>query len=123
MTDVRTIEHPPAPKTVISVKPSIQERLVDQVIIQSSGIGLGLILSLFGLYFVANWLGLHQLTAKFMSKLDSDSESLRTLANAVSNMSSDSKDNHRTYVAEHDRILNEVGEVKDLVKEINHKLK
>ena len=59
---------------------------------------------------------------RWMDKLDSETESLRSLANAVNSLAEDSKDNHNKYVTDHQHILNAVSEVKEEVRDIKRKL-
>jgi hypothetical protein len=57
-----------------------------------------------------------------MDKLDSETESLRCLANAVTSLAKDSTNNHNKYVTDHEHILNAVLEVKEEVRDIKRKL-
>jgi hypothetical protein len=102
----------------INLNPDTQSKIVDQVIAQSTGVGLGMILTILGLLLLAKWMGVNNLIAKWVEKLESDSESFRTLANSVQNMSGDTKVNHSTYVADHNKIIDEVREVREITKEI-----
>ncbi|MEH2330822.1 MAG: hypothetical protein V7K37_17475 [Nostoc sp.] len=67
-------------------------------------------------------MGINKLIVKWVEKLESDTESFRTLANSVQNMTNDSKANHSTYVADHTKIIEEVREVREITKEILYKV-
>ncbi|MCW5317949.1 hypothetical protein GTQ43_30525 [Nostoc sp. KVJ3] len=115
---------PETPKQInyINLNPDTQSKIVDQVLTNASGIGLGIIITLLGLIVVARWLGLNALIAKWMEKLESDSQSFRTLANSLQNMSVDSKVQHNKYVEDHSKIIDEIREVREISKEILYKV-
>nr|WP_322719601.1 hypothetical protein [Nostoc sp. ChiQUE02]MDZ8232638.1 hypothetical protein [Nostoc sp. ChiQUE02] len=106
----------------INLNPDTQSKIVDQVLTQSAGVGLGMILTILGLLLLARWMGVNNLISKWVEKLESDSESFRLLANSVQNMSGDTKANHSTYVADHNKIIDEVREVREITKEILYKV-
>jgi hypothetical protein len=106
----------------INLTPDTQSKIVDQVLTQSAGVGLGMILTILGLLLLARWMGVNNLISKWVEKLESDSESFRVLANSVQNMSGDTKANHSTYVADHTKIIEEVREVREITKEILFKV-
>ncbi|WP_334821329.1 hypothetical protein [Nostoc sp.] len=81
-----------------------------------------MILTILGLLLLARWMGINKLIVKWVEKLESDTESFRTLANSVQNMTNDSKANHSTYVADHTKIIEEVREVREITKEILYKV-
>lgn len=106
----------------INLNPDTQSKIVDQVIANTSGVALGMLLTVLGLLLLAKWMGINNLIIKWVEKLESDTESFRTLANSVQDMSSDSKTNHNTYVADHNKIIDEVREVRVITKEILYKI-
>ena len=112
------------PKQVnyINVSPDTESKIVDQILTQSAGVGLGMILTLLSIVVLARWLGLNNLIAKWMEKLEADSQSFRSLANSVQNMSVDSKTHHNKYVEDHNKIVEEVREVREITKEILYKV-
>ncbi|MEA5603723.1 hypothetical protein [Nostoc sp. UHCC 0252] len=117
-------DKPQIPKQVnyISVSPDTESKIVDQILTNASGVGLGIILTLLSLVVLARWLGLNALITKWMEKLESDSQSFRSLANSVQNMSIDSKTHHNKYVEDHTKIVEEVREVREITKEILYKV-
>jgi hypothetical protein len=106
----------------INLNPDTQSKIVDQILTNASGIGLGIIITFLGLIVIARWMGVNNLIVKWAEKLESDTESFRTLANSVQNMTNDSKANHSTYVADHNKIVEEVREVREITKEILFKI-
>ncbi|MEH1803211.1 MAG: hypothetical protein V7L13_29425 [Nostoc sp.] len=108
----------PTAKTYIKINPDTESKIVDQILVQAGGVGLGILLTMVGIIFLLKWLGINQLVVKWMGKLESDAESLRVLANSVQNITSDSKINHSTYTTEHSKILDEVREVKEVTNKI-----
>ncbi|QSV70063.1 MAG: hypothetical protein HEQ20_03915 [Aphanizomenon flos-aquae KM1D3_PB] len=106
----------------ISISPNVQDKVVEHILLQSGGVGLGLILALIGSVFIFKWLGIPEFIKRWMDKLDSEAESLRSLANAVNSLAEDSKDNHNKYVTDHQHILSAVSEVKEEVRDIKRKL-
>lgn len=108
--------------TKISINPNLQDKIVEHILLQSGGVGLGFILALIGSVFIFKWLGIPEFINRWMDKLDSETESLRTLANAVNSLAEDSKDNHNKYVTDHQHILSAVSEVKEEVRDIKRKL-
>ncbi|MFN6531025.1 hypothetical protein [Nostoc sp. ChiSLP03a] len=106
----------------INLNPDTQSKIVDQILAQSMGVGLGIIVTLLSLVVLARWLGLNALITKWMEKLESDSQSFRSLANSVQNMSVDSKTHHNKYVEDHTKIIEEVREVREITKEILYKV-
>ncbi|MEH1863256.1 MAG: hypothetical protein V7L21_35810 [Nostoc sp.] len=118
------IEKSQIPKQInyINLTPDTESKIVDQILTQSAGVGLGIIVTLLSLVLLARWIGINKLIVKWVEKLESDTESFRTLANSVQNMSTDSKANHNTYVADHTKIIDEVREVREITKEILYKV-
>ncbi|MGV0103957.1 hypothetical protein NSTCB13_02600 [Nostoc sp. DSM 114160] len=108
----------PTAKTYIKINPDTESKIVDQILTQSLGVGLGMVLTILGLVLLAKWMGVNKLIVKWVEKLESDAESFRSLANSVQNMSGDTKANHGTYVADHNKIIDEVREVREIAKEI-----
>ncbi|NEU81911.1 hypothetical protein [Nostoc sp. UIC 10630] len=106
----------------INLSPNTESKIVDQILTNASGVGLGMILTILGLLLLARWMGINNLIIKWVEKLESDTESFRTLANSVQNMSSDTKANHNTYVNEHSKILEEVRDVKEITNKILYKV-
>ncbi|MEH1957650.1 hypothetical protein [Nostoc sp.] len=102
----------------INLSPDSESKIVDQILTQSAGVGLGIIVTLLSLVLLAKWIGINKLIIKWVEKLESDTESFRTLANSVQNMTNDSKANHSTYVADHTKIIDEVRVVREISKEI-----
>ncbi len=100
-------DKPQTPKQVnyINVSPDTESKIVDQILTQSAGVGLGIIATLLSLVVLARWLGLNNLIIKWVEKLESDSQSFRSLANSVQNMSVDSKTHHNKYVEDHNKIV------------------
>lgn len=118
------VEKTQLPKEInyISLNTDNQSKIIDQVLTQSAGVGLRMILTILGLLILARWMGINNLIMKWVEKLESDTESFRLLANSVQNMSNDTKANHNTYVNEHSKILEEVRDVKEITKEILYKV-
>ncbi len=117
-------DKPQIPKQVnyINLSADTESKIVDQILTQSAGVGLGIIVTLLSLVVLARWLGLNTLITKWVEKLESDSQSFRSLANSVQNMSVDSKTHHNKYVEDHSKIIEEVRDVKEITKEILYKV-
>ncbi len=109
-------------KTYIKINQDTESKIVDQILTNASGVGLGIMVTLLSLVFLAKWLGINNLIVKWVEKLESDSESFRSLANSVQSMSNDTKNYHGTYVADHTKIIEEVREVREITKEILFKV-
>ncbi|MEA5625330.1 hypothetical protein [Nostoc sp. UHCC 0251] len=112
------------PKQVnyINVSPDTQSKIVDQILTQSAGVGLGMLLTILGLVLLARWMGVNNLILTWIKKLEGDAESFRSLANSVQSMSMDSKTYHNTYVNDHTKIIEEVREVREITREILYKV-
>jgi hypothetical protein len=106
----------------VSINPNVQDKVIEHILLQSGGVGLGFILAFIGSIFIVKWLNIPEFINRWMDKLDSETESLRSLANAVNSLAEDSKDNHNKYVNDHQCILNAVSEVKEEVRDIKRKL-
>ncbi|UKO99348.1 hypothetical protein [Nostoc sp. UHCC 0870] len=105
------------PKTQINISPNVQDRVVEQILIQSGGIGLGILISLISSVLMAKWLGLGTFIVKFLERIDKSTESLTSLATSIHQVSKELDLNHDKYVKDHKDILDKVGEVKSLIKE------
>ncbi|MEH1966769.1 hypothetical protein [Nostoc sp.] len=116
------VSETPAAKTYIKINQDTEGKIVDQILTNASGVGLGMILTILGLLLLAKWIGVNNLIVKWVEKLESDAESFKVLANSVQNMASDSKTYHGTYVADHTKIIEEVREVREITKEILYKV-
>ncbi|BBD59517.1 hypothetical protein NIES2109_23040 [Nostoc sp. HK-01] len=66
----------------VSITPEMQNRVLDQVLIQSSGVGLGIILSILGMVALAEWLGLRAALRGWIDRQKVESEALKNLSNA-----------------------------------------
>ncbi len=108
----------PTAKTYIKINQDTEGKIVDQILTQSAGVGLGMLLTILGLVLLARWMGVNNLISTWIKKLEGDAESFRSLANSVQSMSGDTKANHNTYVNEHSKIIEEVREVREITKEI-----
>jgi hypothetical protein len=103
-------------ETQLSINPNIQDKVIEQVLLQSGGVSLGVILSIVGAIGVAKWMGIGSLFAKWMERVDSGTESLKALADALTRITGDLKDNHLKYLEDHKDILDELSEVKEIIK-------
>ncbi|MEH2060278.1 MAG: hypothetical protein V7K97_29920 [Nostoc sp.] len=84
------IEKSQVPKQInyINLSPDTESKIVYQILTQSAGVGLGMILTILGLVLMARWMGVNSLISTWIKKLEGDAESFRSLANSVQNMSS-----------------------------------
>jgi hypothetical protein len=78
-------------ETQLSINPNIQDKVIEQVLLQSGGVSLGVILSIVGAIGVAKWMGIGSLFAKWMERVDSGTESLKALADALTRITGDLK--------------------------------
>lgn len=102
--------------SLISISPNIPDQVVEQLLLQSGGISLGVIISILGAVGMAKWMGLGTLFSKWMDRVDSGTESLKSLADALTRITGDLKDNHSKYLEDHEDILKELAEVKEIIK-------
>jgi hypothetical protein len=106
----------------IKLTPDTQAKIVDQILVQSGGVGLGIIATFLTFIILAKWMGVNKLISKWVEKLESDAKSFSSLANSVKDMIEETKSYHATYVANHTKIIDTVKEVKEIVKELTYKL-
>lgn len=104
-------------KPVVVVSQDIQSKILDQVILQSSGISLGFIIAIAGAIFLFKWTGGVTLINSFINQMEKGSESISSLANSIKSIAEKMTENHHTYIREHERILDEVKDVKDILKD------
>jgi hypothetical protein len=108
--------YPPNNTPQILINPNIQERIIEQVLLQSGGVGLGFILAFLGALAVGKWFGVGTVFNSWMEKLESGTDSLKELARALTGITEELKDNHLKYLEDHEDILKDIAEVKDIVK-------
>lgn len=103
--------------TGLNVPQSLQDKIIDQVLLQSSGVGLGFILAFTFLFFAAKIMGIGGVIKQGFDYMNNSNESLRSMAEAFKDIVTQIKDNHSTYLEDHKDILEEVEKVQDLLKD------
>jgi len=103
------------PKTVINVTPTAQDKIIDQVIVQSGGVGLGIFISLIAFVLTIRYLGAGTLISKFMDNLEKGADSLKSLTTSIDEVTKELDINHQKYVADHKDIIDKIAEVKELL--------
>ncbi|MBD2449415.1 hypothetical protein H6G76_20070 [Nostoc sp. FACHB-152] len=111
-----TLAQTPAEPSVLSVPSRVQEKIIEQVLIQSGGVGLGVLLSLIGAIYFAKILGVGNFISKCLEQVDSGTQSLKALTEVLNKITEDLKDNHTKYIQDHEDILEEISEVKEILK-------
>ncbi|WP_323294441.1 hypothetical protein [Dolichospermum sp. UHCC 0684] len=119
----------PSVKSVINVSPEFQEQLLEQVLLQSGGISVGVILSFCGAIFLAKYLGVGKLIAGLVDRVEKGTDSLKEVSQGLSRLNCDLTEANRVHVVTHENILNKVDvaldrlqESKELIKDIQRKL-
>ncbi|ALF55605.1 hypothetical protein ACX27_26630 [Nostoc piscinale CENA21] len=68
----------------ITIPPESQQRIIDQVLIQSGGVGLGILVTFVAVFTMAYWMGLREAIIGWTDKQKVESEALRNLSTAFS---------------------------------------
>lgn len=108
-----------AEKIIVQQSPSYQDRLfekvADQVILNSAGAGLGIIVTVAGAVFAVKWLGLPEALKTFLENQKSTSEAISRLADGLKDL-----------IREHEENTEDIRELKSDVRDIKddvHELK
>lgn len=81
-----TLAEVPDKNVAISLSPSLQDKLVDSIILQAGGVGLGIILSIIGILFIFRWLGLKDAVGKWAEKQSIQGEMLKSINEGLSEL-------------------------------------
>lgn len=100
----------------ITIPASVQDKLIEQLLIQSGGVSLGVILTLAGSIYLAKVLGVGNFITKCIEQVESGTQSLKALTEVLNRITGDLKDNHTKYLEDHEDILEEIAEVKEILK-------
>jgi hypothetical protein len=116
-------------KSVINVSPEFQEQLIEQVILQSGGISVGVLLAMVGAIALAKYLGVGKLIAGLVDRVEKGTDSLKEVSQGLSRLNCGLTEANRVHVVTHENILNKVDvvierlqESKELIKDIQRKL-
>lgn len=101
----------------INISPSVQDRVLDQILVQSSGVGLGIFISLISFVLLVRWLGAGTFINRFMENIEKGTQSLNNLTSSIGDVSKELDINHQKYVADHQAIIEKIAEVKHLIRE------
>lgn len=101
----------------ISVNQNLQDKIVNQILIQSSGIGLGIIISMISAVLMFKWLGADNALGRLLDKIDKGVDSLNNLSIGISQVSRDADSNYKRSIEHKDLIIDRIHEVKVLIKE------
>jgi hypothetical protein len=119
----------PPVHSVISVPPQFQERLLEQMLLQSGGISVGVLLAMVGAIALAKYLGVGKLIAGAADRVEKGTESLKEVSQGLSRLNCEITEANRVHVVTHENILNKVDvvierlqESKELIKDIQRKI-
>ncbi|AFY49027.1 hypothetical protein Nos7524_3227 [Nostoc sp. PCC 7524] len=113
----------PNKQTFISASPTTQDRIIDQVILQAGGVGLGIILSLIGLILLAKWLGLREAFQEWVHKQKIEAETLKSISDTLNRLNTE-YESHRTQSNENtSRIIKSIENVDHKVTVLNEEFK
>lgn len=104
-------------KTLINITPSMQDKVVDHVLIQSGGIGFGIFVSLIAFVVTIKFLGAGRLFDRFMDSIQKGADSLNNLTGSINDVSKELDINHQKYVNDHQVIMEKIEQVKTIIKE------
>lgn len=76
----------PQKNVAISLSPSLQDKLVDSIILQAGGVGLGIVLSIIGVLFIFRWLGLKDAVSKWAEKQSIQGEMLKSINDGLATL-------------------------------------
>ncbi|MBD2457772.1 hypothetical protein H6G80_27350 [Nostoc sp. FACHB-87] len=79
MENINITKETPNQQLAVTISPEMQNKVLDQVLIQSSGVGLGIILSVIGFFALLNWLGLKEAIGGWIERQKVESEALKDL--------------------------------------------
>ncbi|MBW4421177.1 MAG: hypothetical protein KME13_18410 [Myxacorys californica WJT36-NPBG1] len=103
--------------TYIAVQADTQAKVIDAVLQNTAGVGLGVILCTLGLVVVANWLGIKDVFKSFIKSQSENADSMKKLASGVEDLVRTSNHNREDI----DRLTKKVDGINDTVQEIKHK--
>jgi len=94
---------------------NVQDRIIDEILIQSGGVGLGIVFSIITSLFVLKWSGVYSFFGAWLKKEENEAEAIRALVISLQSLVISSGINDKT-------ILNELGEIKILANTIIAKI-
>ncbi|BAY65000.1 hypothetical protein NIES22_51010 [Calothrix brevissima NIES-22] len=81
----------PNQNNIIELSPNIQDKIVDQVLIQAGGVGLGIVVAIVGALFIANWLGIKPAIEEWSKKQRIESDTLKSISDTLSQLMKDNQ--------------------------------
>jgi hypothetical protein len=103
-------------KIIVQPSQTSQDLLIEAVVKNATGVGLGVILCVVGAVLAAKWLGLPEALQTFLNIQKSTSESISKLAEAVEGLIRD----HEKSIEDIKELKEDVRDIKDDVVELKH---
>ncbi|WP_414575319.1 hypothetical protein [Anabaena sp. CCY 9402-a] len=94
--------------SVVAISPQAQDKIIDQILVQSSGVGLGIVLSVCGAVAIAYWLNLKPAIASWVEKQRVESEAIKSLSETFSDFAREYRDSAK-------EIKDTLDNIKDIV--------
>lgn len=110
-------------QNTIKISPSNQDKIVDQVILQGGGVGLGIILAIIGAVFLANWLEIKPAIREWANKQKVEAESLKSISDALNQLIKETQQHNARATEENAKIIQSVSNVDSKVNELREDFK
>lgn len=98
-----------------SISHNLQDKIIDQVLLQAGGVGLGVIISIVGALLLANWMGVKPAIQEWVNKQKVESETLKTISDTLAELLRDSQLHNNRCAEENAKIINTLGSVDNKV--------
>lgn len=104
-------------QAILNVPPEVTARIIDKILLQSGGVGLGIIIAGWALLAVFQKLGAGQLIQSYITKMEESTEAVKALVRGLDSVSKELNTKHYEYVDQHEEINKNVDHVKAILKE------
>jgi hypothetical protein len=101
----------------------VTDEFYQNLIAQSGGISVGIILAFLGSVAIARWFGLGDFIKGWMKRMEESTDALKELALSFKIIDKNLADNHHQYIRNHKRILDKIDEVKEELGDLRDELK
>jgi predicted transposase YbfD/YdcC len=108
---------------VVSISPNIQDKVVDQVLLQAGGVGLGVLVTIFGIIIIANWMGIKPAIQEWINKQKVESETLRSISEALSLLTKETQQHNSRCAEDTSKIMRSVESVDIKINDIKDDLR
>ncbi|MBD2515198.1 hypothetical protein H6G93_09290 [Nostoc sp. FACHB-973] len=105
------------------ISPEVDAKIVDQILLQAGGVGLGITLSIFGLVLISNWLGIKPAISEWVKRQQTESQILKTISESLTAYLKDYQQNHTSYLENNTKVISKLDDIEDSLDRLHDEVK